>query len=86
VDLTLKLLALGFGPLSEAIQTRVRGAQDAQLEAVVERMLKVHTLIYSKRPSVRCIDPQALSAYGRTGTSERDWPRSSHGSRCQLLG
>jgi Domain of unknown function (DUF4351) len=44
VELTLKLLALRFGPLPDATQTRVRSAQDAQLDAVVERMLTAQTL------------------------------------------
>ena len=42
--MTLKLLTLRFGVLAEEIQTRVRGAQDAQLDAVVERMLTAQTL------------------------------------------
>jgi hypothetical protein len=44
MELTLKLLALRFGPLPDAAQTRVRSAQDAQLDAVAERMLTAHTL------------------------------------------
>jgi hypothetical protein len=44
IELILKLLALRFGPLTEATQTRVRGAQDAQLDAVAERMLTAKTL------------------------------------------
>jgi hypothetical protein len=44
IDLILRLLALRFGPLTEATQTRVRGAQDAQLDAVAERMLTAKTL------------------------------------------
>ena len=44
IELILKLLALRFGPLTEAAQARVRGAQDAQLDAVAERMLTAKTL------------------------------------------
>jgi hypothetical protein len=44
MELTLKLLALRFGPLPDAAQTRVRSAQDAQLDAVAERMLTAQTL------------------------------------------
>jgi predicted transposase YdaD len=44
MELILKLLALRFGPLTEASQARVRGAQDAQLDAVAERMLTAKTL------------------------------------------
>jgi hypothetical protein len=44
MELTLKLLALRFGQLPDATQARVRGAQDAQLDAVVERMLTAQTL------------------------------------------
>ena len=44
VELTLKLLARRFGPLPHMVRTRVRGAQDAQLDAVAERMLTAQTL------------------------------------------
>jgi hypothetical protein len=44
MELILKLLASRFGPLTEAAQARVRGAQDAQLDAVAERMLTAKTL------------------------------------------
>jgi hypothetical protein len=44
IELILKLLALRFGPLTEAAQARIRGAQDAQLDAVAERMLTAKTL------------------------------------------
>ena len=44
IELILKLLALRFGPLTEAAQARVRGAQDAQLDALAERMLTAKTL------------------------------------------
>jgi Domain of unknown function (DUF4351) len=44
MELILKLLALRFGPLPDATQTRVRSAQDAQLDAVAERMLTAKTL------------------------------------------
>ena len=38
-EIILKQLALRFGPLPEAAQTRVRSAQDAQLDTVAERIL-----------------------------------------------
>jgi hypothetical protein len=44
VELTLKLLAARFGPLPDIVRTRVRGAQDAQLDAVTERILTAQTL------------------------------------------
>jgi hypothetical protein len=44
VEIVLKLLTLRFGPLAEAVQTRVRGAPDAQLDAVVERVISAQTL------------------------------------------
>ena len=44
VELALKLLALRFGQLPDETQTRVRSAQDAQLDAVFERMLTAQTL------------------------------------------
>jgi hypothetical protein len=44
MELILKLLTLRFGPLTEATQARVRGAQDAQLDAVAERLLTAMTL------------------------------------------
>ena len=43
MELILKLLALRFGPLTDAAQARIRGAQDAQLDAVAERMLTAKT-------------------------------------------
>ena len=44
VEIVLKLLALRFGPLPEAAQTRVRSAQEAQLDTVAARVLTAHTL------------------------------------------
>lgn len=44
VEIVLKLLTLRFGPLAEAVQTRVRGAPDAQLDAVAERVISAQTL------------------------------------------
>ena len=44
VEIVLRLLALRFGPLSEAVQARVHRAEEAQLDAVVERVLTAHTL------------------------------------------
>ena len=40
----LKLLLLRFGPLTQSVQDHVRGAQDAQVDAVAERMLTAQTL------------------------------------------
>jgi hypothetical protein len=50
VEIILKQLALRFGLLTEVIQTRVRGAQDAQLDAVAERVLTAQTLEEALRP------------------------------------
>jgi hypothetical protein len=44
VEIILKLLALRFGLLTEAVQARVHSAQDAQLDAVTERVLTAQTL------------------------------------------
>ena len=44
IEIILKLLSLRFGPLPDATQTRVRSAQDAQLDALAERMLTAKTL------------------------------------------
>jgi hypothetical protein len=44
LEIVLKQLTLRFGPLTEAVQTRIRGASDAQLDAVAERLLTVQTL------------------------------------------
>ena len=44
VELILKQLALRFGQLTEAVQTRVRSAQDAQVDAVAERVLTAQTI------------------------------------------
>jgi hypothetical protein len=44
VEIVLKLLALRFGPVSEAVQACVHRAQEAQLDAVVERVLTAQTL------------------------------------------
>jgi hypothetical protein len=44
VEIILKQLALRFGLLTEAVQARVRSAQDAQLDAVAERVLTAQTL------------------------------------------
>jgi hypothetical protein len=43
-QMLLALLASRFGPLTEATQVRVRGAQDAQLDAVAERIFTAQTL------------------------------------------
>ena len=43
-EIVLKLLALRFGRLTDSIQAKVRGAQDAQIDAIAERMLMVQTL------------------------------------------
>jgi Domain of unknown function (DUF4351) len=44
MEMVLKLLALRFGPLTEATQARIRSAQDAHLDAVAERVLIARTL------------------------------------------
>jgi flagellar biosynthesis/type III secretory pathway protein FliH len=44
MEMVLKLLESRFGPLTEASLTRVRGLQDAQLDAVAERLLTAQTL------------------------------------------
>jgi hypothetical protein len=44
VEIILKLLALRFGLLTEAVQACVHSAQDAQLDAVAERFLTAQTL------------------------------------------
>ena len=44
MEIILKLLALRFGPLPDATETRVRSVQDAQLDALAERMLTATTL------------------------------------------
>ena len=43
-QMLVALLASRFGPLTEATKTRIRGAQDAQLDAVAERVLTAKTL------------------------------------------
>ena len=43
-QMLLALLASRFGPLTEATQVRVRGAPDAQLDAVAERIFTAQTL------------------------------------------
>ena len=44
VEMVLKLLVLRFGSASEADQTRIRSARDAELDAVFERILTATTL------------------------------------------
>jgi hypothetical protein len=44
IELILKQLTVRFGPLPDRIQTRVRGAQDAELDTVAERLLTARTL------------------------------------------
>ena len=43
-EIVLKLLALRFGSLTEAVQRHVRDAQAAQIDATAERMLTAQTL------------------------------------------
>ena len=43
-EVVLRLLTLRFGALAEEIQLRIRGAQDAQWDAMVERLLTAQTL------------------------------------------
>ena len=40
----LEVLEFRFGPLTDATQTSVRGAQDVQLDRVIERMMTAQTL------------------------------------------
>ena len=44
VEIVLKQLALRFAPLTDAVQDRVRNAQDAEVVAVAERVLTAQTL------------------------------------------
>ena len=44
MELILELLATRFGPLPDTVRTRVRGAQDAQLDTIAKRMLTAQTL------------------------------------------
>jgi hypothetical protein len=44
VEITLKQLALRFGPLPDETQTRVRSAQGTQVDAIAERLLTAQTL------------------------------------------
>jgi Domain of unknown function (DUF4351) len=44
VEIVLKQLTLRFGPLTDSVQTRVRGAPDAHVDAVAERVLSAQTL------------------------------------------
>lgn len=44
VELILKMLAARFGPLPDTIQTRVRGTNDTNLDAIAERLLTAQSL------------------------------------------
>jgi hypothetical protein len=44
VEIVLKLLALRFGSLTDAVEAHIRGAQDAQIDAVVARALTAQTI------------------------------------------
>jgi hypothetical protein len=44
MDIILKQLALRFGPLTDAVQARIRHAQGAQLDALLEQVLTAQTL------------------------------------------
>ena len=44
MEVILKQLSSRFGPLPDKIQTCVRGAQEAQLDALAERILTAQTL------------------------------------------
>jgi Domain of unknown function (DUF4351) len=50
MEIVLKQLASRFGPLTEAVQARIRSAQDAHLDAVAERLLTARTLEEALRP------------------------------------
>jgi Domain of unknown function (DUF4351) len=44
VEIVFKLLTSRFGPVSEVVQGRVRSAQDAQIDALAQRILTAQTL------------------------------------------
>jgi hypothetical protein len=44
VEVVLKLLTFRFGPLPEEVQTRVRGVDDEQFDALAERVVTARTL------------------------------------------
>lgn len=44
VELVFKLLTSRFGPLNEGVQSRVRSAQETQIDALAERLLTAQTL------------------------------------------
>ena len=44
VEIILRLLTLRFGSLTEAVQARVRSADDAQVDLMAEQMLSAQTL------------------------------------------
>ena len=50
IELLLTLLTMRFGPLTDAVQARVRAARDTQLDAMAERVLTGKTLdeVFSK--------------------------------------
>lgn len=50
VEIILRLLALRFGPLTDAVQSRVRSAGDAQIDQLTERMLTAQTLEEALHP------------------------------------
>lgn len=50
VEIVLKLLALRFGSLTDAHEAHIRGAQDAQIDAVVARALTAQTLAEALGP------------------------------------
>jgi hypothetical protein len=44
MEIILKVLATRFGPLTEAVQARVRSADGTQIDAMADRMLTARTL------------------------------------------
>jgi hypothetical protein len=44
VEIVLKLLTLRFGPISDAVQSRVRAAGDGQIDSLAERVLTARSL------------------------------------------
>jgi hypothetical protein len=50
MEIVIRLLDSRFGPLPEASHARIRGARDAQLDAVAERVLTAQTLEEALRP------------------------------------
>lgn len=50
VEIVLKLLALRFGSLTDAVEANIRGAEDSQIDAVAARTLTAQTLAEALAP------------------------------------